>query len=231
VTGSWQQESVYIAVAAYELVVLRLIWKRVEPSARGVRNYLKAQLSMFCFLFPMSIFSGCQFYFSAYAAASALNLAAELGVLAGMFADLNGGTCAFGSLSLWFSLCLTVTIGLAAVLLITPPPFREPVRIYLALDQVGTIIRNVGLFAIVAYGWLCGTSWPPRISFIWLGMAIYSLMDFACQRLQLLQSFAFPQSVQYGPTAGSIVMFTLWAVALSKAAHRTFLAPPEKQLL
>lgn len=219
--GSWQQESVYVAVAAAEGLVLSLIWRAPGPTARGVRLYLKAQIAIFILLLPLSAFAGCRFYFPAYAVACAVNLIAELGIFAGIFVDINAGVCVFGSMWLWFALCLTATVAVAAMLLVSPPSiFRSAIRFYLALDQVGTVFRCLGLFAIVAYGWLCGTSWPPRISLVWLGMAIYSLMDFACQRLQLLQSFANHETVQYGPTAGCIVMLTLWAFALRTASPR-----------
>lgn len=217
--GSWIQESVYVATAACEALVLFMIWEAPGPSARGIRLYLKAQIAMFFLLMPISAFSGCRLYFPAYAVASAVNLLAELGVLAGIFVDLNAGVCVFGSMWVWFALCLAATIVTTAIVLLSPPQqFRMTIRVYLALDQVSTIMRCFGLFAIVAYGWLCGTSWPPRISLIWLGMAIYSLTDFVCQRLQLLQSFAFHQTVQYGLTAGSIVMFALWATALRRTS-------------
>jgi hypothetical protein len=232
VIGSWQQESVYVATACCEALVLSLIIKAPGPTARGVRMYLKAQVAIFFLLMPLSALSGCRFYFPAYAVASAVNLIAELGILAGIFVDLNVGVCVFGSMWLWFALCLAATVAIAAVLVLSPPSlFRTAIRFYLTLDQVGTAFRCMGLFAIVAYGWLCGTSWPPRISLIWLGMAIYSLMDFACQRLQLVQSFANHETVQYGPTAGSIVMLTLWAIALRTTSPLQFAATPEKQIL
>lgn len=227
--GSWQQESVYVAVAAAEAIVLSLAWRGRGSTARGVRLYLKAQIAIFILLLPLSAFSGCHLYFPAYAVASAVNLIVELGVLSGIFVDLNAGTCVFGSISLWFALCLVATVATAALLLLSPPAlYRAAMRFYLTLDQVGTVLRCLGLFALVAYGWLCGTSWPPRISLIWLGMAIFSLVDFACQRLQLLQSFSNYETVQYGPAAGSIVMLALWAAAL-RVTPPVPAATPENQ--
>jgi len=228
VIGSWQQESVYVAVAAVEALVLNLIWKTPGPSASAVRHYLKVQLAIFLCLFTASLFADCRLYVPIYLAASLANLIVELGVLAGIFTDLNAGVRVFGSIWLWFALCLAATIAIAAMLVLEPPSDAHiSLRLYLVLDQIGTLLRNAALFAIVAYGWLCGTSWPPRISLIWLGMAIYSLIDFACQRFQLIQSFT--ETVQYGPTAGSIVMLTLWAAALRTTSPLPLAATPEKQ--
>lgn len=212
--GSWQQESVYVGTALAELITLRLLRGGFGALAFSIRAYLVTQLAIFCVLMPLSL-SGSRYYLAAYVVSSVANFAVEVGVLLGLFQELSPDGPAYGSARLWALCCLLVSVVIGSVLVLEPPSHFSPfARFYLTMDQVFTVFRNAGLFAVFFKGILCGSSWPRRVSYAWLGLAVYSFCDFLSQRLELIHSFAFHSILQFVTPLASLMMLVLWSVAL-----------------
>lgn len=229
--GSWQQESVYVVTALAEVIAIRAMRGAFGPLAMAVRIYLGTQLAMFCLLMPLSLLEA-RYYLAAYSVASIINFIVELIVLVGLFEELSHDGRSYGTVRLWGMYCLLATLIAAGVVLIRPPEHLSMLaRFYLCMDQVFTVFRNAGLFAVFFRGLLCGSAWPCRVSRVWLGLAIYSLLDFSSQRLELIHSFAFHDTIKYVPVLGLFVMLGLWVSALgmrTRAPGSCFPSPQEK---
>jgi hypothetical protein len=230
VIGSWQQESVYVVTAVAEYLALRASRNSFGALAVSVRLYLRAQLAMFFVLMPLSLFSACRWYLPVWMLCSAANFVAEMCVLLGLFQELSPDARVYGTVKLWMVSCLVVGTIVSAVIVLEPPKSLSWLgRVYLSIDQAFTIFRNTGLFAVFFKGYLCGSSWPTRVTMVWGGMAFYSICDFTSQRLEVIHSFSFNPILKYVPAIATLIMFGLWAMALNpRRVLGIVFAPQEK---
>lgn len=196
-----------------QLATLRLLRGSFGALAFAARLYLGTQLAIFCVLMPFSL-SESKYYLPVYVLLSTANFVVEIVVLLGLFQELSPDM-SYGSVRAWGFLCLFISAIVTSMVLLKPPAHLSLLgRFYLSMDQVFTVFRNAGLFAVFFKGLLSGSSWPRRVSFVWLGMAIYSLLDFAQQRIELIHSFKFHSILQFVPPIALLVMLALWGFAL-----------------
>lgn len=229
--GSWQQEAIYVGIAVLEAVALRSIRPSASPVKWAVRFYLQIQLALFLVLFPLSLFSNCGLYLPAYLFSLVPDFLSEMIVIAGLFWELSGDPSRLGNERMWGLYALVAgTVACAFLLLKPPAAMSDLARWFLAADQVLVIIRISALFAVFLRGVLCGTAWPNRVSQTWLGMAAYTVLEFAAQRLEMLHTFQYHAVVQFVSPAGAFLMFALWILAL-RQPRETSLIPQTQETL